>query len=242
MGRIREERAFWAHQLHVTLLNSIGAAIVQSQVCEQAIRYGSPHSLNELGRLKDILHDLEGATRSLAAAAVRNMRVSLADDVQRTIVGFRNGYPGIAISLDFNQTEAQVHGRVVRATVVVLTEAIANAVKHAMPTRIEVDLGVDQWSVFLRVRDDGRGFDTRQVSQSGECERSSRKCGFVIMREFAEALGGKLVVSSVPGRGTQVTLHLPQEPNSPSISSRSPASSTEAGTADLPALDVKGSR
>jgi signal transduction histidine kinase len=30
-----------------------------------------------------------------------------------------------------------------------------------------------------------------------------------IMRQWARALGGRLVLSSVPARGTQVTLHLP---------------------------------
>lgn len=234
MGRIREERAFWAHQLHVTLLNSIGAAIIQSQVAEQAVRYGSPHSLSELRRLKDILFDLEGATRALATSAV-SARISLHDDVQRTIDGFRKAYPDIAIGLSFHGGKGHVPGRVARAAAVVLTEALANATKHALPTRIEVDLGLDRGSILLRVRDNGRGFDAQQVSEAREGTRTSQRCGLMIMREFAEALRGKLVVSSVPGRGTQLTLHIALEA-APSSTSTSRSSSADSRRITLRAL------
>lgn len=234
MGRIREERAFWAHQLHATLLNSIGAAIVQSQVCEEAIKYGSPHSLNEISRLKDILADLEGAARTLAAGAAGHVRPNLANDIHRAIETFHKHHPDTAVSLSFPQTQEHVSSRVARATLVVLTEALSNALRHASPTRVEVDLTVERGSVLLRVRDDGQGFDIRQVSEVGKSDQWPRRCGLEIMHEFAEALGGKLAVSSVPGRGTQVTFHVPLETNSPSISSGSRSSATEARTANLP--------
>jgi signal transduction histidine kinase len=56
--------------------------------------------------------------------------------------------------------------------------------------------------VQLEVRDDGRGLPPEQ-------ERSRRALGIVGMRDRARFLGGDLTVSSVPGRGTTVTAHIP---------------------------------
>jgi signal transduction histidine kinase len=41
-------------------------------------------------------------------------------------------------------------------------EAVANAVIHARPTRIEVTLVLNSKEVQLRVRDNGCGFDTKR--------------------------------------------------------------------------------
>ncbi len=85
MGGVREERAYWVRQIHSTLLSSIGAAILQSRVCEQAVRAGAPDSAEEIHRLKGILAELEMMTRTLAAARANEHVGSIADEVKRLI-------------------------------------------------------------------------------------------------------------------------------------------------------------
>ncbi len=78
-------------------------------------------------------------------------------------------------------------------------EAVTNAVKHAGPTSLEVVLEhTDEWR--LRVRDDGRGFDSSD---------SADGFGLESMRRQAQALGGSLRVTSAPERGTTVEAVLP---------------------------------
>ncbi len=79
-------------------------------------------------------------------------------------------------------------------------EAVTNAVKHADPRAVEVLLTHDEeW--HLRVRDDGRGFDTATTD---------RGFGLQSMRSHAQALGGSLhVTSAIGATGTIVEAILP---------------------------------
>jgi len=89
------------------------------------------------------------------------------------------------------------------ALVHIAREAVANAVKHARPSAIEVVLEhVGQWR--LTVRDDGHGFD-----EAPAIDTDIRGFGLLSMRESAYALGGPVHVGSATGAGTTVEAVLP---------------------------------
>ena len=200
MASVREARALWAHQLHASLLNTIGAAIVQSQVCEQAVRSSLPSSVDEVVRLGQILRVLEDATRALLSGRAEPPR-DLAHEVRARAQEFAHAHPDVEIRLSIQGGGTSLSRRVRAGTGIILAEALANAGRHAAPTAIDIHLTLEHGSLLLRVRDDGCGFD--------DAARGPGGLGLAIMREWAEALGGRLVVSSVRGRGTQVTLHAP---------------------------------
>ena len=204
MTTVRDERAFWAHQVHTHLLNTIGAAIVQSQVCEAAVRGALPSSVDEVLRLRDILRALEETTRVMATAAV--LPRDLLREVRARTEAFAASHPELTLRLS-TRGRGRVGRRAAAAVVIVLTEALANAIRHGRPACVEVDLAVGGGSVLLRVRDDGCGFDPAVLD--GPAPDARPRLGVSIMRQWARTLGGRLVVSSVPTRGTQVTLHLP---------------------------------
>lgn len=83
-------------------------------------------------------------------------------------------------------------------------EAIVNAVRHANPSRIDVELRFDDASVALRIRDDGCGFELPHLSRE-----SSRQFGLVSMHERARAMGGVLRVETSVHNGTDVEAVLP---------------------------------
>ena len=56
----------------------------------------------------------------------------------------------------------------------------------------------------LRIGDNGRGFDQRDVFAS-----HAGHFGLIGMRERAERLGGKLRLASNPGKGTEVEVTVP---------------------------------
>jgi signal transduction histidine kinase len=84
-------------------------------------------------------------------------------------------------------------------------EALHNALRHASATRVEVDLVHRNGFVELEVRDDGHGFDPVAVAET------SRKLGLSSMRERARTVGGRLTMTSKPGKGTSVRLAVPVE-------------------------------
>lgn len=95
--------------------------------------------------------------------------------------------------------DARSDGVTLDALVHIAREAVTNAVKHAAPRTITVVLERDEeW--HLRVCDDGRGFAYAE---------GKRGFGLQSMRETSRALGGRLRLSSMPGKGTTVEAVLP---------------------------------
>jgi signal transduction histidine kinase len=80
-------------------------------------------------------------------------------------------------------------------------EAITNAVRHASAKEIVVTLAAADGVLSVEVRDDGCGFEVKA--------RQRDALGLVSMEERALAVGGKLQVSSTPGRGTAIVLTCP---------------------------------
>ena len=79
-------------------------------------------------------------------------------------------------------------------------EALTNIGRHSGATTVEVDLVWAGNEVTLAVSDNGRGFNS--------AARDGKGLGLQSMRERVEALGGRLEVTSVPGRGTRVVAYL----------------------------------
>jgi signal transduction histidine kinase len=82
----------------------------------------------------------------------------------------------------------------------VASEAMANAVKHAQASSIEVAVATRNGRLALAIRDDGCG--------GADPTRGS---GLVGLTDRVEALGGSIDMRSPPGDGTQITVELPCE-------------------------------
>ncbi len=83
-------------------------------------------------------------------------------------------------------------------------EAVVNAVRHAQPRNVRMDLHYHGDAVQLSVVDDGHGFNPDVPHGSGDSH-----WGLSIMRERAEQIGARFSVSSGPERGTRIELIAP---------------------------------
>lgn len=88
-------------------------------------------------------------------------------------------------------------------------EALLNVIKHADVDEATASLDFEDELLIAQVRDEGPGFDPRNVRSSG-----GRHVGLGLLRERARLAGGVLDVASEPGRGTTLTLRLPVRPAS----------------------------
>jgi len=84
----------------------------------------------------------------------------------------------------------------------IFQETLTNVARHAKATRAEVVLQKQQDRLVLLIRDNGRGFDQTNPSLS-------KSLGLMGMRERAAILGGRVNISSAPGKGTTVTAWIP---------------------------------
>jgi signal transduction histidine kinase len=83
----------------------------------------------------------------------------------------------------------------------IVQEALTNAARHARASRIGVRLELRGNTVTATVKDDGVGLDAVGGLEGG--------LGLTGMRERAAMLNGTLEVTSVPGKGTAVTVEVP---------------------------------
>lgn len=83
----------------------------------------------------------------------------------------------------------------------VAQEALANIARHSRATTVELYLGWETDEIRLVVSDNGSGFNAGQTNGKG--------VGLQSMRERIEILGGRWMVKSQPGVGTQIIAQLP---------------------------------
>ena len=86
----------------------------------------------------------------------------------------------------------------------IVNEAFTNIRKHAEAGKIWLQLENIAHGVKITVKDDGKGFSLEEYPQNYGGHH-----GLNIMKERAEAAGGKFSVVSSPGEGTEVTVELP---------------------------------
>jgi len=83
-------------------------------------------------------------------------------------------------------------------------ESLNNVFKYAHATQVNVDLFLTPAGAHLEITDDGIGFDMNTVKPTS--------LGMRIMSERAETIDADLHVSSMPGKGTIVSVTWNEEP------------------------------
>jgi PAS domain S-box-containing protein len=85
----------------------------------------------------------------------------------------------------------------------IVQEALTNVARHAGVGEVVVRAWVDADTLTVQVEDEGAGFDAAAVLAAG------RSSGLPGMHERVRLLGGRLVIASTPGEGTQLLAELP---------------------------------
>ncbi len=88
----------------------------------------------------------------------------------------------------------------------VVKEALNNVVKHAAAGEVIIFFSIQENSLEVVIKDDGRGFNTTAPAGSGSGKRVGN--GTLNMRQRMSDLGGALDLESTPGNGTSVTIRV----------------------------------
>jgi signal transduction histidine kinase len=86
-------------------------------------------------------------------------------------------------------------------------ELLTNAIRHAQPQSIVLDVRHGEGEIIIRVKDDGIGIE---LDQLGSRWSSGSGFGLFNLKERLNHLGGRLQFTSGAGIGTEVLLALPQ--------------------------------
>ncbi len=118
----------------------------------------------------------------------------------------------LIVSLTIENGFERLSPRAEVAVFAITQEAINNAKKYAQASCIDlvVRADIEQDTLTVLIKDDGCGFDVKQVKARYD-EKGS--LGLINMQERAEMIGGTLKIDSEIGRGTRVVLNLPLSEN-----------------------------
>jgi signal transduction histidine kinase len=110
-----------------------------------------------------------------------------------------------AVQLAFDSRADAIPAYVAGNLILVIQEAVHNALHHAEPVSIDVSVDVEpDGGLTIEIRDDGVGFEVG--TQAGP---RHGHFGLAGMRERAERLGGSFEIESTLGGGTIVRVGIP---------------------------------
>jgi signal transduction histidine kinase len=200
---IAAERKRIARELHDTLAQGFTAILLQIENAKALLPGQAEAALAPLDHARDL------ARESLAEArrAIWTMRPRALDesDLPTALKGLvRQMAAGSGVTTEFT-TRGSIRALTVETEtnlLRIIQEAVTNALRHARARVIRVHLNFAEESVKVSVEDDGHGFSQRDARNAGGF-------GLIGMRERAETLSGKLLISTHPARGTRILVKIP---------------------------------
>ena len=204
------ERNRLANNLHDTLLQGLAGAVLQIDSSRFALQGGRVDAAEgQIEKSKRMVqraaNDLRNSVWALRVAPLegRTFGESLATMADHLATG---DTPRIVVQADDALFELPEF--VAGNLLLVAQEAIRNAVHHAECNTVDVRVESDAATrhVTLTVRDDGRGFDPAVAAGTAQGH-----FGLQVMRERMEGMEGRLMVESIPDRGTTITAMITPE-------------------------------
>jgi signal transduction histidine kinase len=189
-----ETRRRLERNLHDGAQQRLVSLALELRAAEGAVASGNRDvglKLSRIGEeLDDVLDDLRKISHGLHPAILSEAGLKPA----LKALARRSAVP---VELDV-RVEARLPESVEVAAYYVVSEALANAVKHAEASVAKVEVEAVEGNVRLSIWDDGRG--------GADPAKGS---GLIGLKDRVEAQGGTISVASPPGEGTRLRVSLP---------------------------------
>jgi len=198
-----EERTQIARGIHDEFGQMLSALKMDLSWLSKRLPADQPH----LAETASAMSDLIDSTIQIVRRVATELRPGLLDDLglaaamewqaeeftERT---------GIDCDLYLGDEEIVLDRDLATAIFRIFQETLTNVARHAEATEVHVELEDTPGELVLIVRDNGKGITESQASHP-------RSLGLIGMRERARSWGGEVAFQGVPGRGTTVTVRIP---------------------------------
>jgi signal transduction histidine kinase len=196
------DRRLISMEMHDGLIQQMTGAVMQMQAADIKIEHNPARAKEQLGQAVLMLRECIAEARRLMSglrppvldedgvvAAIEYLVEELRKDMAE--VSFEN-------TTTFDRLAAPLENTLFRIT----QESINNLRRHSQAQQAAIRLSDEDHQIHLMVRDDGVGFDQKEVSPD--------RFGLKGIVERAELLGGSAHITSSPGHGTSVDVFLPK--------------------------------
>ena len=203
-----EEKARVARELHDELAQSLSALKIDTLWVREHAAHAPDAVAARLTEMLAMIEHTVTATRRIAA----DLRPLMLDDLGllpaiEWLVGGFTQRSGVACRLSLDEgLQLKLQEPYATAVFRIVQESLANVLKHADASQVQVILGKAPDGMRLLVQDNGCGFSTA-------APRQPQSLGLMGLHERAQLLGGSVTLESAPGQGTSVEVYIPWIPS-----------------------------
>lgn len=213
-----EEKSRISRELHDELGQNLTALKMDLSWLQTHATHDAPAITERIRAMQSVLDSTVVATRRIAT----DLRPLMLDELglkaalewltqdfsHRTLVPC-----DLAVDDAVSDTDTNVQSALYRA----VQECLTNVSRHAQATQVNITVRTGVHAVSLQVRDNGIGMSDQAGNKRGSF-------GLIGMRERIYILGGKVLIESLPGKGTHITVDLPRHSNTQELASTNTAS------------------
>ncbi|WP_373230772.1 sensor histidine kinase [Cohnella sp.] len=203
-----DERKRIAREIHDGPAQSLANLVLRTELAERMLE------TKDMEVIRSELIDLKGQIRS-GLGEIRkiifNLRPMALDDLglvptlRKFVQDFEEN-TRIRSKFETSGKERRLSSAMEAAMFRMVQEAYSNALKHAQPTYVKVEITFLENEVHLFIEDNGIGFHTDLVESR---VRTHSHFGLIGMRERVDLLQGNLEIESVAGQGTKIRIQVP---------------------------------
>ena len=201
-----DERARIARELHDETSQILSAFTLELATLRELAKR-KPQMKNIVDRLQELSRQMSQGLYHM----VHDLRPAHLDDLGlvpaiKSLLDSECSPKGMDVTLQVTGAQKRLDALIETVLFRVAQEALTNVTRHAGTNKASVCLDYTPETVTLGVLDSGKGFDPNEPLHP------PRGWGLEGMRERVEAVGGRLILYSAPGRGTTVEVVIPLVP------------------------------
>lgn len=195
------ERKRIAQDLHDELGQKLSGLRMEISLLRMSHGTNNPALTAEVNCIKKHIDETIQVVRDVAAQlrpAVLDMGITSALEWQAENFSKLSKIP-CTLTLDPKQIDMSEEQAI--AVFRIVQESFTNIMRYAHPSHVDVGLWCKNDGYLLEISDNGSGFDPAALQKD--------TFGLLGMRERALVLGATFNLSSTPGKGTKISLHIP---------------------------------
>lgn len=203
-----EERRIIARDLHdelgqVLATLKIDVSMLRKKVGSNGKQLQSDVVSSELTSIIKLIDKINRSVRRISSGLRPEIldELGLIEAIRWHIQEFEKRY-AIKCSVKLPTNSLSIDNKSSIALFRIIQEALNNVAKHSEASHVTVQMKIENDSLYLEIKDNGKGLAPESIKSSGSL-------GIIGLRERVRLLNGKFNIDGQPGRGTIVSVNIP---------------------------------
>jgi two-component system sensor histidine kinase UhpB len=202
-----EERKRIARSLHDDTGQSISSLIINLEMLEKHLPTDDKETIDRLSTLRRMASTSLDGLRSI----IYDLRPAILDDLGlipaiRWFARTNLEVAGIQVDLEFPDDLPTLPQSINTTLFRITQEGVSNIIRHSQAKKACISLGIQENEVYLKISDDGHGFDPAQLTTEAI---HMQHWGLIGIQERIELVRGRMSIHSDPQHGTTLIINLP---------------------------------